>query len=101
LLFFLPGSNSAKPHGLHYVAAFASKAMDGALGGDIRGGLAAPFWKPLPGLPRPKAVREGDSPPLEPPLLILLGALGAVGLPLPRGVEFCSAPRVRSPEYKL
>ena len=52
------------------------------------------------GLPSPKEVLGGDMAPLE-PLLILLGALGAVGLPLLSGVVFWRAPSVRRPEYKL
>ena len=70
---------------LYYDVEPDSKAMDGAFGGDILGGLAAPFELASTGLPSPKAVLGGEMAPFE-PLLILLGALGAVGLALLNGV---------------
>jgi hypothetical protein len=70
---------------------FAYVALDSkedGFGGDIRGGLAGPVTKLLPGLPKPKLVLEGDRLPLDPPLLILLGALGALGLGALKGTAF-------------
>ena len=85
-----------------YEVEFDSKVtqVEDGFGGDILGGLAGPDTKLLPGLPKPKFALEGERLPLDPQLLILLGALGALGLGAPRGAAFCSAPNVRNPEYK-